>query len=112
MDGIYRAVPTLSLTTVSSLSRPADANTTGATGTRTPVKTQARWLGAKRGASSPSLISRVTAKRLNAVAGRNNRSLFEKPFDGVSMSPSAAKSINGKEDPERNGVTRGQEPRE
>jgi hypothetical protein len=54
----------------SSESSPADALTTGVTGTRTPVRTHARWLGAKRGAKSPSLISRVTAKRLKTVGGR------------------------------------------
>ena len=42
--------------------RPADADTAGLTGIKLPVNTQARWLGAKRGVSSPSLISRVTAK--------------------------------------------------
>src|SRR5881296_1284310 len=54
----------------SSASRPVEAGTAGLTGTRVPVRLQARWLGAKRGASNPSLISRVTAKRSNAVAGR------------------------------------------
>src|SRR6516225_7544822 len=63
----------------SSASRPADASTVGLTGTSTPDSTQARWLGAKRGARRPSLISRVTAKRLNTVGGRNKRSLFGKP---------------------------------
>lgn len=71
----------------SSASRPADAFTVGSTGTRTPDRTHARWLGAKRGANSPSLISRVTAKRLNTVGGRNRRSLFGKPSVAVSMSP-------------------------
>src|SRR5690348_12524869 len=59
----------------SSESRPADAGTAGLTGTRVPVRIQARWLGAKRGASNPSLISRVTANRLKAVAGRKRRVL-------------------------------------
>src|SRR6202035_1333420 len=54
----------------SSVSRPSDAAIAGVTATRNPVRTHARWLGAKRGASKPSLISRVTAKRLNEVAGR------------------------------------------
>src|ERR1700681_4703339 len=73
-----------------SRSRPADAATAGRTGTTTPDSTHAFWLGAKRGASSPSLISRVTAKRLNCVAGINKRSLFGKPSEAVSTSPSAA----------------------
>ena len=54
IDTVYR----------SSASRPSDAGATGFTGTREPCRTQPRWLGANRGASSPSLISRVTAKRL------------------------------------------------
>src|SRR6516162_11558599 len=58
----------------SSASRPVEASTVGLTATRTPDRTHARWLGAKRGANSPSLISRVTAKRLNTVGGRNSRS--------------------------------------
>jgi len=53
----------------SSPSRRLDAGTAGLTGTRVPLSTTARWLGAKRGASRPSLISRVTWKRLNLVAG-------------------------------------------
>src|SRR5215469_7542930 len=77
----------------SSASRPVEASTVELPGTRTPVRTHARWLGAKRGANSPSLISRVTAKRLKAVGGRNKRSLFGKPSDGVSMSPSAAEMM-------------------
>src|SRR5215831_15850060 len=44
---------------------------------------------AKRGASSPSLISRVTAKRLNTVGGKNKRELSSKPSVLVSMSPTA-----------------------
>src|SRR6185295_2338607 len=39
----------------SSASRPAEAGTDGVTATRNPDRTQARWLGAKRGASKPSL---------------------------------------------------------
>ena len=54
----------------SSTSRPVEASTVGLTATRTPDRTHPRWLGAKRGANSPSLISRVTAKRLNTVGGR------------------------------------------
>jgi hypothetical protein len=69
---------------------PVEASTTGLTGTRTPDSTQARWLGAKRGASSPPLISRVTAKRLKAVGGRQRRELSAKPSVGVSISPCAA----------------------
>src|SRR5262249_23031391 len=53
-----------------SEARPADAAAGGSTFTRVPVRTYARWLGAKRGANSPSLISRVTAKRLNTVGGK------------------------------------------
>src|ERR1700692_4902857 len=51
----------------SSPSRPSDAGSAGVTATRNPVRTHALWLGANRGASKPSLISRVTAKRLNEV---------------------------------------------
>src|SRR5712672_267907 len=71
----------------SSPSRPVEAATVGSTGTRTPDKIHARWLGAKRGAKSPSLISRVTAKRLNTVGGKKRRVLSAKPSVGVSMSP-------------------------
>src|SRR6266571_6816160 len=53
----------------SSLSSPCEAGTDGLTGTSIPDSTQAFWLGANRGASNPSLISLVTAKRLNCVAG-------------------------------------------
>src|SRR6266849_1016275 len=74
----------------SSPSRPAEASTVGLTATRTPVRTHARWLGAKRGANNPSLISRVTAKRLNTVGGRYSRSLLGKPSVGVSISPTGA----------------------
>jgi hypothetical protein len=42
---------------------------------RQPPCTQAHWLGANRGDGSPSVSSRVTAKRLNAVTGRSRRSL-------------------------------------
>src|SRR5207248_1248768 len=82
---LYRSEPYRSLE-----SRPSDADTTGSTFTRKPVRIHARWLGAKRGANSPSLISRVTAKRLNAVAGKKRRALSGKPSDAVSMSPSTA----------------------
>src|SRR5438309_2016071 len=57
----------------SSLSSPAEAGTAGLTGTSTPDSTHALWLGAKRGASNPSLISRVTAKRLSHLGGRKRR---------------------------------------
>src|SRR5262249_60773756 len=76
-----------------SPSRPAEAATAGCTGTRAPVIIQARWLGEKGGANNPSLISRVTAKRLNTVGGRNKRSLLSKPSDAVSISPSTAEII-------------------
>src|SRR5437879_11822838 len=81
----------------SSASRPAEAGTAGLTGTRVPVRIQARWLGAKRGASNPSLISRVTAKRLNAGGVRNKRVLSWKPSDAVSMSPSTAEMMRSEE---------------
>ena len=74
----------------SSPSRPVEAFTAGLTATRAPVSIHARWLGEKRGANRPSLISRVTAKRLNTVGGRYNRSLFAKPSVAVSISPTAA----------------------
>src|SRR5258708_16614826 len=77
----------------SSESRPAAAGTDGVTATREPDSTHALWLGEKRGASKPSLISRVTAKRLNDEAGRYNRKLFSKPSDAVSGSPSGAEMI-------------------
>src|SRR5437016_2362429 len=74
----------------SSLSSPAEAGTAGLTGTSTPDSTHALWLGAKRGASNPSLISRVTAKRLSHLGGRKRRELSGNPSDAVSTSPSAA----------------------
>src|ERR1700731_4691039 len=74
----------------SSESRPADAGTEGVTATRNPVRTHALSLGAKRGASRPSLISRVTAKRLKSVGDRYSRKLFRKPSVGVSASPTGA----------------------
>src|SRR5205823_4504061 len=77
----------------SSASRPAEAATEGFTTTRFPLNTQARWLGEKRGASKPSLISRVTAKRLNESGDRNNRWLSGKPSVGVSASPTTAEMI-------------------
>jgi hypothetical protein len=77
----------------SSESRPAEADTAGLTGTSVPVRIHAPWFGAKRGASNPSLISRVTAKRLNTVGGRNTRVLSEKPSVAVSMLPSTAEMI-------------------
>jgi hypothetical protein len=46
-----------------------EAGIGGSTWVKKPLWTQPRWLGAKRGASSPSFSSRVTAKRLNSVAG-------------------------------------------
>lgn len=55
-----------------------------------PVSTHARWLGANRGAREPSLISRVTAKRRNEVAGKNRRELSGNPSLAVSTSPSRA----------------------
>src|SRR6202008_4437329 len=63
----------------SSLSRPADAGRGGLTVMAPPVSPQARWLGANRGAREPSLISRVTAKRRNEVAGKNRRELSGNP---------------------------------
>ena len=74
----------------SSLSRPADPITAGLTGLTNPVKIQAFWLGAKRGASGPSLISRVAANRSKVGARRKRRVLSGKPSDGESMSPSTA----------------------
>src|SRR5207344_3616421 len=56
---------------LSSPSLEIEAGTAGLTRARDPLKTHARWLGARRGARRPSLSSRVTAKRLNAVGGRN-----------------------------------------
>jgi hypothetical protein len=67
-----------------------EASTVGLTFTSEPLNTQPRWLGEKRGASEPSLISRVTAKRLNAVGGRYNRVLSAKPSVAVSISPTVA----------------------
>ena len=62
----------------SSPSSPSEAGTDGLTGTSVPDNTHAFWLGANRGASSPSLISRVTANRLNCVAGINNPCVVRK----------------------------------
>jgi hypothetical protein len=76
-----------------SASRPADAFTGGSTGTRTPDKTHARWLGAKTRREQPIIDFPLTAKRLNAVGGRYRRSLFGKPSVAVSMSPCAAVTI-------------------
>src|ERR1700730_12014846 len=73
----------------SSESRPAAA-TDGVTATREPDRTHALWLGENRGASKPSLISRVTAKRLNDAAGKYNRKIFAKPSAAVSGAPSGA----------------------
>src|SRR5215475_7258944 len=60
-----------------------------------PERTQPRVLGAKRGASSPSLISRVTAKRLKLLGKRKMHVLS--PWGqcelAVSMSPSAADTM-------------------
>src|SRR6266436_942543 len=75
---------------LSSASRPVEASTLGLTFTSEPLNTQPRWLGEKRGASDPSLISRVTAKRLNAVGGRYNRVLLGNPSVAVSISPTFA----------------------
>src|SRR5579859_5941507 len=52
-----------------------DAGTAGLTATRLPLRTNARWLGAKRWFNRPLSSSRVTAKRSNAVAGRYSRTL-------------------------------------
>src|SRR6185436_16638411 len=73
----YRSSPSLLI----------EAGTEGSTRTSLPLSTQARWLGAKRGAKSPSSSSRVTAKRLNEVGGRNNLS-FDWPSDSSSGSAS------------------------
>ena len=54
----------------SSPSLPTEAGTAGLTRTSEPLKTYARWLGARRGASRPSSISRVTANRSYEVGGR------------------------------------------
>src|SRR5262249_42722833 len=58
---------------LSSASRGTEAGTEGRTNVTGPLRTYARWKGAKRGASNPSLISRVTANRLNALGGRYKR---------------------------------------
>src|SRR5260221_6767511 len=95
-DRVRRAVTTirgqLLLIYGSSPSSPAEAGTAGLTGVSVPDSTHAFWLGANLGASIPSLISRVTAKRLNCVAGMNKRSLLANPSDIVSTSPSAAET--------------------
>src|SRR6516165_9756929 len=57
-----------------------EAGTAGCTTVNSPPSTYARWLGAKRGASRPSSISRVTAKRSKDVAGRYRR-VFGRPSD-------------------------------
>src|SRR5260370_39097089 len=77
----------------SSESRPVAAGTEGVTATREPVRTHALWLGEKRGASKPSFISRVTAKRSNEVTDRYNRKLSGNPSDAVSGSPSGAEMM-------------------
>ncbi len=74
----------------SSASRPTEAGIAGNCGTSEPCSTQPRWLGANRGANRPSLISRVTAKRLKTVAGRKRRVLSGNPSLAVSTSPSIA----------------------
>src|SRR5258708_36230572 len=74
----------------SSESRPVAAGTDGVTATRDPVRTHALWLGEKRGASKPSFMSRVTAKRFNEVTGRYNRKLSGKLWDVVSEWPLGA----------------------
>jgi hypothetical protein len=68
-----------------------DAVTAGFTGTRVPIRTKTRWLGANRDASLPSLISRVSAKRSNAVAGRYSR-LFGNPSTYHRQSPPGTRS--------------------
>src|SRR5438093_301066 len=76
----------------SSASSPSEAATTGKPVTMVPERTQPRVLGAKRGASKPSLISRVTAKRLKLRGVRKIHVLSPcgQRGLGVSMSPSAA----------------------
>jgi hypothetical protein len=59
--------------------------------TRVPIRTKTRWLGANRDASLPSLISRVSAKRSNAVAGRYSR-LFGNPSTYHRQSPPGTRS--------------------
>src|SRR6266436_8789500 len=49
------------------------------------------WGKARR--QYPSSISRVAAKRLKTVGGRNRRELSAKPSDCVSMSPSTAEMM-------------------
>jgi len=70
-----------------------DAGTDGLTRLISPLSTHARWLGAKRGESSPSLISRVTATRLYAVAGKYSRSLDWPPSEVPSRSASTASTM-------------------
>src|SRR5262245_16305933 len=76
----------------SSPSSPSEAGTDGLTGTSIPDSNQPFWLGANRGARRPSLISRVTAKRSNWVAGMNNRVLSANPSEAESTSPSKAET--------------------
>src|SRR5262245_16110482 len=72
----------------SSESRPSETGTAGTTAFIEPLRIHARWLGAKRGANSPSLISRVTANRPKLVAGRKRRALSSNPSLVLSTSPS------------------------
>src|SRR5262249_12698506 len=81
---------TASLTQRLSASCVTDALTDGCTSVNGPLWTHARWLGAKRGARRPSLISRVTAKRLNCVAGMKRRSFERPPSEKSSRSTSTA----------------------
>jgi hypothetical protein len=53
-----------------SASCGTEAGTAGCTSVRNPLSTHARWLGSNRGASSPSLISRVTKNRLKDLGER------------------------------------------
>jgi len=53
-----------------SASCGTEARSAGCTSTRNPLSTHARWLGSNRGASSPSLISRVTKNRLKVKGER------------------------------------------
>src|SRR5262245_42907718 len=73
-----------------SASCVTEALTDGDTSVNGPLWTHARWLGAKRGERSPSLISRVTAKRLNCVAGMKSRSFDRPPSEKSSRSTSTA----------------------
>src|SRR5262249_60154435 len=56
-----------------SVSMGTEAGTDGSTTVTGPLKTEARWKGAKRGARSPALISRGRAERVNAGGGGEGR---------------------------------------